>query len=84
MSRDGNGVTVSGKIVLQLEYDCVTHQVVISGDPMQVSLAQMICDEGSRLLMEQRRAAASMQIARAMAEQARAQEIANRVSGGRH
>jgi hypothetical protein len=83
MYEKGNAVKVSGKIMLALEYDCLTHQVEIGGDPMQVSLAQMICDEGSRLLAEQRRVAAAMALSRQMAEQRQAQEIANRVGGRR-
>jgi hypothetical protein len=81
MSKDGNGVRVAGEIVLELRYDCVSFQVSIGGEPMALSLAQMIVDEGARVLAEQRRLAAAMQLQKQMQEQAHAQEIARRVSG---
>jgi hypothetical protein len=81
MDNNGHGAVQTGKIVLALEYDLVTHQVTTGGDPMQVSLAQMICDEALRVLGEQRRIAAVVQLQRQMAEQARTQEIARRVGG---
>jgi hypothetical protein len=83
-TRTDNGVHLAGKIALVLEYDCVTHQVSIGGDTMQCSLAQMICDEGARVLAEQRRMAVAMALQQQMAERAQAQAIANSVRGGRH
>jgi hypothetical protein len=82
-TRKDNGVHVTGKIFLVLEYDCVTHQVSIGGDTMQISLAQMICDEGARVLTDQRRMATAMALQAQIKEQAQAQAIANSLRGGR-
>lgn len=85
MDNNGNGgATVTGKIVLELVYDCVTFQVAIAGQPMPISLAQMIVDEGARALAEQRRMAAALQLQQQMAENARAQAIVDSVRGTRH
>jgi hypothetical protein len=82
--NENGGARIGGKMVLELEYDCTTFQVTVGGTPMPVSLAQSICDEASRLLAEQRRVAAAMQLSRQMAEQANAAEIVRRVGSGRH
>lgn len=81
-TRKDNGVTVTGKATLVLQYDCVTYQVGIAGDVMPLSLAQMICGEAARVLDEQRRIAAAQQLRQQIAEQDIAQRIAASVRGG--
>lgn len=71
-----NGVRVTGKMQLVLEYDLASFQVTIGGQPMPLSLAQMICDEGARLLEEQRRIAAAKMLQQAIAEAQRDAAIA--------
>ncbi len=74
MGEDGNptrkdgGVVVRSVIVLAFEYDLDTHQVVIGGQPMQLSLAQMIAGEGMRVLEEMRKLAALQALQRAAAD----------------
>ena len=65
-----------GKMQLVLEYDLASFQVTIGGDPMVLSLAQMICDEGARLLEEQRRIAAAQMLQQRIAEAQRDAAIA--------
>lgn len=79
----GNGVRATGKMQLVLEYDLVSFQVTIGGHPMPLSLAQMICDEGARLLEEQRRAANAMLLQQRIVEAQRDAAIAEAVKRGR-
>jgi hypothetical protein len=65
-SNGKDGAHMAGKMQLVLEYDCLSFQVTICGDVMPLSLAQMICDEGARVLAEQRRLAAAQQLSAAM------------------
>ena len=82
-SDGGNGVRATGKMQLVLEYDLVSFQVTIGGHPMPLSLAQMICDEGARLLEEQRRIAAAQVLQQRIAEAQRDMAIAEAVKRGR-
>jgi hypothetical protein len=74
----GNGNHDGERIVLVLEYDPHTHQVTIGGTPIQISLAQMICDEAQRVLAEQRRMAALHALQQAAADQAIARNVFGR------
>ena len=72
----GNGVTRHPVVVLSFTLDLETYQVSIGGQPMPVSLAQMIAGEGMRVLEEQRRAAAAMILRQQLAEQATNEAVA--------
>lgn len=82
-SQDGNGVRVTGKLQLVLEYDLVSFQVTIGGQPMPLSLAQMICGEGARLLEEQRRVVAAKLLRQSIVEEQHNAAIAAALRNGR-
>ena len=77
MPNRAMGEAVS-RSTLVLEYDGETHQVIIGGDPMPISLAQMICGEAQRVMDEKRRAAAAMMLQREIAANGTARAIAER------
>lgn len=67
--------------VLTLTYDHQTHQVVIGGSPLPMSLGQMILSEAMRLLEEQRRETHMALLARKAQEAARVQGILQHTLG---
>jgi len=79
---DNGCVRVFQKHQLTLVYDTATHQVSIVADGLPLSLAQMICDEGARVLDGMRRMAALGQMQKEAAENARVADILAR-GGGR-
>lgn len=80
-ATNGNGKART--ITLALILDLETHQVGIGGEPMPLSLAQMICDEGARVLAEQRRIAVAQAMQQQMAEAQRTAAILGKVRGDR-
>ena len=70
-----SGVKRVQQSVLSLIYDHETHQVSIGGVPMPLALAQMICDEGARVLEQQRRVAHMRALAQQAQDAARVQAI---------
>lgn len=79
MDNNGNGEhggTSTKVTVLTLSFNHETSQVEIGGTAMCVTLAQMICGEGLRLLEESRRAACAMALRQQIAEQEQNARIA--------
>lgn len=73
---NGNGVTSAKVSVLTLSFNHETQQVEIGGTAMALSLAQMICGEGLRVLEESRRLMAAQQLRAQLAEQEQNARIA--------
>lgn len=73
---NGNGVTSTKVSVLTLSFNHETQQVEIGGTVMALSLAQMICGEGLRVLEESRRLMAAQQLRAQLAEQEQNARIA--------
>ncbi len=74
-TRKDGGVEFRRVVVLAFEYDLDTHQVAIGGQPMPLSLAQMIAGEGMRVLEEHRKLAALQALQRAAADAALAERV---------
>ncbi len=80
---DGGGVHSKNTVELILTMETDTFQVTIGGDVMAISLAQMIVDEGARLLESQRRLAQAQMLKQHMAQEAADEAIRQALAGGR-
>lgn len=76
MADGGNGVERHAVMVLSFTLDLTTWQVAIGGQPMPLSIAQMIADEGMRVLAEQRKVGAALALRQQLAEQAENEAVA--------
>ena len=82
LNGNGNG-TAARTSTLVLTYDHETHQVLISGDPLPVSLGQMMLDEAARVLDELRRHASVQKLREQLTQQQRAAQILEMTRGGK-
>lgn len=83
-SRNGSSEKPAGRsYTLALSYSEETHQVSIGGDPMPLSLAQMLCNEGLRVLEEQRRIAAARMVRDTLEREAGDRNLAAKIVSGR-